>query len=93
MVVVLLSTVCNGFKQLPEVCRKCTKPEKEWSGCRADNATCYFENKNSTIERVSQAGFDDSAILEATLVIACFNFMNRIVLALGVDAEEKTRKG
>lgn len=32
-------------------------------------------------------GFDDRAILDATLVISYFNFVNRIVLGLGVQPE------
>ena len=32
-------------------------------------------------------GLDDRAILDATLVISYFNFVNRMVLALGVDLE------
>lgn len=51
-----------------------------------------FENENRT-ERLRQAGLDDRAILDATLVVAYFNFVNRIVLALGVEAEEKAGEG
>jgi uncharacterized peroxidase-related enzyme len=35
-------------------------------------------------------GLDDRAILDATLVIAYFNFVNRLVLGLGVHLEEHT---
>lgn len=51
-----------------------------------------FENENRTIS-LRQAGFEDRAILDATLVIAYFNFVNRIVLALGVEVEEKAGEG
>lgn len=51
-----------------------------------------FENVNRT-ERLRQAGFEDRAILDATLVIAYFNFVNRVVLALGVALEEKAGEG
>jgi uncharacterized peroxidase-related enzyme len=37
---------------------------------------------------LKKAGLDDRAILDATLVIAYFNFVNRIVLGLGVNLEE-----
>lgn len=33
-------------------------------------------------------GLDDRAILDATLVVSYFNFVNRMVLALGVELEE-----
>lgn len=36
-----------------------------------------------------ELGLDDRAILDATLVIAYFNFVNRIVLSLGVGLEEE----
>lgn len=51
-----------------------------------------FENKNR-IDALQQAGLDDRAILDATLVIAYFNFVNRIVSALGVELEEKAGEG
>jgi len=34
------------------------------------------------------AGFSDSAILDTGLVISYFNFVNRMVLSLGVELEE-----
>lgn len=37
-----------------------------------------------------EAGWNDRAILDATLVISYFNFVNRIVLGLNVDVEENT---
>ena len=37
---------------------------------------------------LKKAGLEDRAILDATLVIAYFNFVNRMVLALGVSLEE-----
>lgn len=38
--------------------------------------------------KLREQGFEDRAILDATLVIAYFNFVNRIVLSLGVELEE-----
>jgi uncharacterized peroxidase-related enzyme len=51
-----------------------------------------FENK-TRIDLLKRAGFEDRAILDATLVIAYFNFVNRIVSALGVELEEKAGEG
>jgi len=51
-----------------------------------------FENENRVIS-LRQAGLEDRAILDATLVVAYFNFVNRIVLALGVEIEEKAGEG
>ena len=39
------------------------------------------------LQPLKELGIDDRAILDATLVIAYFNFVNRIVLGLGVDLE------
>lgn len=51
-----------------------------------------FENENR-IMVLKETGLDDRAILDATLVVAYFNFVNRIVLALGVQLEEKASEG
>ncbi len=46
--------------------------------------------KNSNVpEKLKDVGLSDRAILDATLVISYFNFVNRIVLGLGVDLEEE----
>ena len=50
-------------------------------------------NDASSIEIVKKSAFSDSAILDATLVVAYFNFVNRIVLALGVESTEEERQG
>jgi uncharacterized peroxidase-related enzyme len=42
---------------------------------------------------LKRAGLPDSAILDATLIIAYFNFVNRIVLSLDVDLEADHGKG
>lgn len=51
-----------------------------------------FEEDQET-NRLKNAGFTDSAILDATLVVAYFNFVNRIVLALGVEPDDAEIKG
>ncbi len=48
-----------------------------------------MDNHQSThLEPLKNLGLDDRAILDATLVIAYFNFVNRIVLGLGIKLEE-----
>lgn len=37
-------------------------------------------------------GFSDSAIMDATLVVSYFNFVNRMVLSLGVELEQDEGK-
>lgn len=42
---------------------------------------------------LKEAGLEDRAILDAALVIAYFNFVNRLVLGLGVQLEEDKGEG
>jgi uncharacterized peroxidase-related enzyme len=65
--------------------------EKELAMCDyADILTKHPERSNdeSLITPLKAQGLNDRAILDATLVIAYFNFVNRIVLSLGVTLEE-----
>lgn len=45
------------------------------------------------IELLKKEGLMDRAILDATLVISYFNFVNRIVMGLGVELDEEEVKG
>jgi uncharacterized peroxidase-related enzyme len=45
------------------------------------------------ISKLKTEGLNDRAILDATMVIAYFNFVNRIVLSLGVNLEEDNGTG
>ena len=45
-------------------------------------------NKIDITEQLKIAGLNDNAILDATLVVAYFNFVNRIIQGLGVNPEE-----
>src|SRR5262249_31791906 len=42
----------------------------------------------SDLQGLRSLGFDDKAILDAALTVAYFSFVNRLVLALGVEVEE-----
>ncbi len=46
------------------------------------------ENKAFHAQRLRELGLEDRAILDATLVLAYFNFVNRLVLGLGVHLED-----
>lgn len=46
------------------------------------------ETENNFFKPLRKLGLEDRAILDATLVVAYFNFVNRIVLGLGVSLEE-----
>jgi uncharacterized peroxidase-related enzyme len=58
----------------------------------AESLTLHPEDHeaNDDTTLLKQHGLDDRAILDATLVIAYFNFVNRIVLSMGlvVEADE-----
>ena len=45
------------------------------------------------IEKLKNNEFSDSAILDITLIVSYFNFLNRIVLGLGVEYSENEFKG
>jgi alkylhydroperoxidase family enzyme len=42
---------------------------------------------------MKDSGLDDRSILDAALVIAYFNFVNRLVLGLGVETEQEGTGG
>jgi uncharacterized peroxidase-related enzyme len=48
---------------------------------------------DALINIMKEAGLSDSAILDATLVVSYFNFVNRIVMALDVESSEEEVKG
>jgi uncharacterized peroxidase-related enzyme len=47
-------------------------------------------NDSDLTNALREAGLEDRAILDATLVVSYFNFVNRIVLSLGVDLESNS---
>ncbi|MBI3134742.1 MAG: peroxidase-related enzyme [Bacteroidetes bacterium] len=60
----------------------------------AAQLTKYPEKSTeSLIESLKELEIDDRAVLDATLVIAYFNFVNRIVLGLGVELEQDDGPG
>ncbi len=50
-------------------------------------------DEKTDIQPLKKLGFSDRAILDATLVISYFNFVNRMVLGLGVETNEEEMKG
>jgi uncharacterized peroxidase-related enzyme len=68
--------------------------DKLWI-CYAEELTLSPSSKKTEtlITQLKTLGADDRSILDATLVIGYFNFVNRIILGLGVDLEEDGGKG
>ena len=65
--------------------------EKEKALCRyAKQLTEHPEKSKDAglVNPLKNIGLTDREVLDATLVISYFNFVNRIVLGLGVDLEE-----
>ncbi len=68
-----------------------------------DAALCNFAHhltlhpdeheENDYTHALRENGFSNEAILDAVLVIAYFNFVNRIALSLGLQADEKEMEG
>ncbi|OIP84936.1 MAG: peroxidase [Porphyromonadaceae bacterium CG2_30_38_12] len=68
--------------------------EKENALCRfAKHLTLYphLHEKTDFTKELSEVGIAEQGILDAVLVVAYFNFVNRLVLSLGVELE--TDKG
>lgn len=70
-------------------------PEKELALCdfaRLLSINPETNNKTDLTENLRKLGWSDAAILDATLVVSYFNFVNRMVLTLGVELEQDQGK-
>jgi len=70
--------------------------DKELALCRyAYDLTAHPEKVSETdhIVDLKRAGIEERALLDANLVISYFNFVNRIVIGLGVELEIDGGKG
>ncbi len=79
-----LAAFQNDFESAP-------LDEREKSLCRYAKKLTENPEKSKEaglVNPLKEVGLDDREILDATLVISYFNFVNRIVLGLGVDLEE-----
>lgn len=83
------------LKQLETDYRQLDLNEKEEALCCFAEALTLHPSgdQQARIDRLKAVGFSDRAILDATLVTSYFNFVNRIVLSLGVDLEADGGKG
>lgn len=70
--------------------------EKDQALCKYAQDVTLHPGKSETTDltkSLKKIGFSDSAILDATLVVAYFNFVNRMVLCLGVGLEADKGEG
>ena len=51
------------------------------------------DTKTKFIDPLKKSGLSDRAILDANLIISYFNFVNRMVLGLGVNLEQDGGSG
>lgn len=75
--------------------KKAELSEGEFLLCQyADQLTkAPSEDTSQLIQEIRKSGLSDRAILDATQAIAYFNFVNRMVMGLGVDFTEEEMKG
>lgn len=81
----------DKLKSLQENFEDSSLSETEKALCRfAKELTEHPEKSHDAglVNPLKEIGFSDREVLDATLVIAYFNFVNRIVLGLGVSLEE-----
>ena len=51
------------------------------------------DSREAHVRALREAGLDDSEVLDTTLVVAYFNFVNRIALGLGVEFSDDEVSG
>lgn len=71
--------------RLPEALSDRERALLEWSQLAASSPADCSE---AGVQALLAAGYEDRAILDATLTVAYFSFVNRLVLCLGVDLED-----
>ncbi|MDZ7720510.1 MAG: peroxidase-related enzyme [Balneolaceae bacterium] len=83
-------------ERLGEDFRKLELNDIDHSLCRlAQKLTEYPDHidEEEDIKPLKNTGLSDRAVLDAVLVIGYFNFVNRIVLGLGVETDEQEIQG
>lgn len=69
---------------------------RQYSLCEFAQSLTLDPGKSQKVDQtklLKNTGFSDSAILDATLVVSYFNFVNRMVLALDVNLESSSGVG
>ncbi|WP_121354323.1 peroxidase-related enzyme [Flavisolibacter nicotianae] len=97
------STALNAYWKDQERINKLLKDYKLASLSSKEMVMCDFavhltknpseHEKNNYTETLKEVGLDDRSILDLVLVISYFNFVNRTVLALGVQLEQDKGEG
>ncbi len=86
----------NKVSLLKKDFEKTLLSEREMALCRFSKALTLnpgISKEKDITQGLRKAGIGDNGILDATLVTAYFNFVNRIVLALDVGLEKDQGKG
>jgi uncharacterized peroxidase-related enzyme len=86
----------NRLKKFISDYKKVDLSDKELALCTfAEHLTKHPDQHEEVgfTQTLKEKGLCDSAVLDAVLVISYFNFVNRIVLSLGVSLEKEGGKG
>lgn len=84
----MVETAIQNFRALDIHPKKITMLEY------AEKLTLYpWETSEADVEALRSTGFSDQEILNITLVIGYFNFVNRMANGLGVEYDEDEMKG
>ena len=96
----LREEVANQFDSSDEADDLVHSVARDWRSAalsEADRALCEFAEKLTLhqqdmgpgdLDALRTRGFDDTAIHDATQVVAYFNYITRVAAALGVEPEE-----
>lgn len=92
----------NHYWKDDEKIKKFSKNHKSVQLTEKEQLLCEFahehtvnpsSNKAEIINQLKNNGLSDRAILDATLIIGYFNFVNRVVAGLQVELEDEGAKG
>ncbi|GIV26952.1 MAG: alkyl hydroperoxide reductase AhpD [Bacteroidia bacterium] len=83
----------NRIKQFIQDFRSVGLNTRELALCEFASVITKNPDYPDAVGILRKEGLSDAAILDATLVVAYFNFVNRIVLTLGVETNEIEKTG
>ncbi len=83
----------DKIKQLINNFQNANLNARELALCNFSYTLTKQPNHQDIFNILKSADFSDAAILDATLVVAYFNFVNRIVLTLGAETNTNEKTG
>ena len=92
----------NFFWKNPDRCQALRKDFRQVDLCELDHSLCQYafnltknpgDSHEDIVMQLKLQSLDDKGVMEANLVVSYFNFVNRLVLGLGVAFSEEDAKG